>query len=161
MIETGQYFTCMSTLSFSSFTFRLSSLAFEASISDSLGTETRSNFKEECFEQEDLLEERQRLARNRHLAFMKFISEMYERKKGGQLSKRHHLAATASQSRHPRRRLSGSMKVSSSKNQIPRRSSLGILPGSIGIGSGVVVDFPTPKMSPSAQGNATECVWST
>ena len=45
------------------------------------------------------------------------------------------------------RNLSGSMKVTSGRkaptgNMMPRRSSLGILPGAIGIGSGVVMDYP-------------------
>ena len=78
--------------------------------------------------------------KKRHLAFMKFISEMYE--------KRQKRSKNSKNSRHknvsgkPR---SGSMKVQSWQKvpDISRRSSLGILPGSIGIGSGIVMDYPT------------------
>lgn len=73
---------------------------------------------------------------SRHLAFMKFISEFTEKKSGAH--------------QRPRSRATGgSMKINrkpakvskTSRKPLPRRYSSGVLPGIIGIGSGVVVDY--------------------
>ncbi len=73
--------------------------------------------------------------RSTHLAFMKFISEMYGKRQ----------ARCQAQRPTRRKRLSGSMRTGSviqrPQNKMPRRASLGVLPGAIGIGAGFV-DYP-------------------
>lgn len=83
---------------------------------------------------------------SRHLAFMKFISEWTAEKK---------------QKSRKKRNVGGSMRVRNNKTtgqhrNIPRRSSVGVLPGSIGIGSGVVVDYPMTSKSSTTMPSTTK-----